>query len=235
MNEDISFNDTSKGFSRRVKVIKFNNEFERGSRNADIERRLLSSKVLQIIAYRAMVAFKNVLRRGDLTLPTSVKEATDAYLAENDPIGEFVKWFMSNEYHLTFILATEFYEKFKEWCKSNCLSGLNISDKSFRTGIKSHKFSFASGTQAGVEDTYVYAPDYIEGDMLNPNIAWYDCVNCYNCGNPDFNCIGCLKKILFNIKDDVIDVPKLLQDFWDNLPDKDKLRIPKSEFNFDIE
>lgn len=206
-----------------------------GSRNVDIERRLLSDEVLQIIAYRAMVAFKSVLQHGDLTLPTSVKEATDAYLAENDPIGEFVKWFMSNEYHLTYILATEFYEKFKEWCKSNCLSGLNISDKSFRTGIKSHKFSFASGTQAGVEDTYVYAPDYVEGDMLNPNIAWYDCVNCYNCGNSVSNCMGCLKRTLFNIKDDVIDVPKLLQEFWYNLPDKDKLRIPKSEFEFDIE
>ena len=55
-----------------------------GSRNADIERRLLSAEVLQIIAYRAMVAFKSVLLRGDLTLPASVKQATDAYLAEND-------------------------------------------------------------------------------------------------------------------------------------------------------
>lgn len=224
-----------KGSLVGLRLLSLIMNLKHGSRNADIERRLLSDEVLQIIAYRAMLAFKSVLQHGDLTLPTSVKEATDAYLAENDPIGEFVKWYMAEDYHLTYMLATEFYEKFKTWCKSNYLSGLNISDKDFRKGIIQHKFSFTSGSKAGVEDVYVYTPDYVKGGEFNPNIAWYDCAYCSHCGNSAFECMGCIKKQLFDMKDDVIDVPKLLQEFWDHLPDKDKLRIPKSEFKFDIE
>lgn len=224
-----------KVFLVELRLLSLIMSLKHGSRNADIERRLLSDEVLQIIAYRAMVAFKSVLLRGDLTLPSSVKQATNAYLAENDPIGEFVKWYMAEDYHLTYMLATEFYEKFRQWCISNCLSGLNITDKDFRKGIIQHKFSFASGSKAGIEDVYVYTPDYVEGSEFNPNIAWYDCTYCSHCGNLDMGCMGCIKKQLFDMKDDALDIPKLLQEFWDNYPDKDKLRIPKSEFDFDID
>lgn len=229
MNEDLSFNDTSKGFSRRVKVIPFNNEFTGASCDANIECRLLSPDVLQVIAYRAMVAFKEKLHCNDLTLPSVVDVATKKYLAENDPIGEFVKWYMSNDYHLTYMLATEFYDKFKSWCVSNCLSGLNITDNLFRKGIRNHKFTFDVGVDT--EDIYVYTPDYAEGVVINPAIPWHDCAYCSHCGN-SMECTGCIKKDLL---DTYRDIPALLQKFWDELPAdvKSKYDVPKSGFVFE--
>lgn len=238
MNEDLTFNDNTKGFSRRVRVIPFNNEFTGATRDTNIERRLLSPEILQIIAYRAIVAFKKRLDGGydDLTSPSSVKIATDRYLAENDPIGEFAKWYMENNYHSTYMLATEFYDKFKSWCVSNCLSGLNITDNLFRKGIRNHKFTFDVGVEAGTEDIYVYAPDYIEGGEINPNIKFYDCSNCAYCGMGT-ECLHCIKKDLFDTKDTTLNVPELLQMFYDNLPDevKDKLSVPKSGALFDFD
>lgn len=232
MNEDLTFNDSTKGFSRRVRVIPFNNEFIGANRDINIERRLLSPEILQIIAYRAMVAFKKRLDSGynDLTYPSSVDVATKRYLAENDPIGEFVKWYMSNDYHLTYMLATDFYEKFKGWCVSNCISGLNITDNLFRKGIRNHKFSFAAG--ADTEDVYVYTPDYAEGSKLSVNIPWYDCAHCSHCGNSAFECFGCVKKDLF---DTHRDIPALLEKFWDELPAdvKKKYDVPKFGFVFE--
>lgn len=230
MNEDLTFNDNTKGFSRRVRVIPFNNEFIGANCDTSIERRLLSKEILQIIAYRAMVAFKKRLdgNYNDLTLPSSVDVATKKYLAENNPVGEFAKWYMSNDYHLTYMLATELYDKFNQWCKSNCLSGLNITDNAFRKGIRSHGFVFDT---AGAEDVYVYAPDYVEGNKFSVNIPWYDCAYCSHCSNSDFGCEGCIKKDLFDYS---MDIPALLQEFWDNYPDKDKLSVSKSEFPFMI-
>lgn len=93
MNKPISFNDTTNGFARRVRVIPFRNKFKV---DTAFERRLLSPEILQIIAYRAIVAFKKVLQRGNLTYPSCVKSATDKYLSDNNPIGNFSKWFMNN-------------------------------------------------------------------------------------------------------------------------------------------
>ena len=234
MNEDLTFNDTTKGFSRRVKVIPFNNEFIGANRDADIERRLLSKEVLQIIAYRAIVAFKKRLDGGynDLTLPSSVDVATKKYLAENNPIGEFAKWYMENHYHSTCMLATEFYDTFKKWCVSNCLSGLNITDNLFRKGIRNYKFTFDIGSQSGTEDVCVYTPDYVaDNDNLNPNIKFYDCSNCAYCGMGT-ECLHCIKKDLFDTKDTTLNVPELLEMFYNELPDdvKDKLSVSKSGF-----
>lgn len=239
MNEDLSFADNSKGFSRRVRVIPFEGTFEAGNRDVHIERRLLSKEVLQIIAYRAIVAFKERLNSGDddLTSPASVKIATDRYLAKNDPIGEFVKWYMEYNYHSTCLLATEMYDKFVTWCKSCCLSGLNIPDNKFRTALEHRGFVFEAGEEAGTEDVYVYTPDYVEDNFnLSPNIKFYDCSNCAYCGIGT-ECLHCIKKDLFDTKDTTLNVPELLQMFYDSLPDevKDKLSVPKSGFILDFE
>lgn len=239
MNEDLTFNDNTKGFSRRVRVIPFNNEFTGASRDTNIERRLLSPEILQIIAHRAIVAFKKRLDGGynDLTYPASVKKATDRYLAKNDPIGEFVKWYMEYNYHSTCLLATEMYEKFDNWCKSSCLSGLKISDDKLRTSLEHRGFVFEVGEEAGTEDVYVYTPDYVEDNFnLSPNITFYDCSNCAYCGIGT-ECLHCIKKDLFDTKDTTLNVPELLQMFYNDLPDevKDKLSVPKSGFILDFE
>lgn len=232
MNEELSFADNTKGFSRRVRVIPFEGTFEAGNRDVHIERRLLSKPVLQIIAYRAMVAFKKRLDGDydDLTLPSSVDVATQRYLAKNDPIGEFAKWLLADVYHLTYMLATELYDKFGNWCKSRCLSGLNIPDNKLRTSLEHRGFVFAPGATAGVDDIYVYAPDYVEGGVYNPNIEWHDCSNCTYCGSGS-ECLNCIKTQIFDTKDTTVNVRELLQLFYDNLPDdvKDKLSVPKSE------
>jgi hypothetical protein len=178
-----------------------------------------------------MVAFKKILDGGydDLTLPSSVDIATNKYLAENDPISEFVKWYMSNDYHLTYMLATEFYDTFKKWCVSNCLSGLNITDNIFRKRLISHNFTFDIGEEAGVKDTYVYTPDYNECSKLSINIPWHDCAYCSHCGGTMFECSGFIKK---DLVDTYRDIPALLQKFWDELPAdiKSKYDVPKSGF-----
>ena len=163
-----------------------------------------------------------------MTLPTSVDKATKEYLSNNDPIGEFAKWYMSQNYHLTYMLATEFYDKFKNWCVSSCLSGLNITDNKFRNVIRQYGFVFDTGTNVGIEDIYVYSPDYKEDSKYNPNIEFYDCSNCTYCLSND-GCLHCIKKEIFDTKDTTLNVPELLKTFYDSLPDnvKDKFNVSK--------
>lgn len=218
MNEDLSFADNSKGFSRRVRVIPFEGTFEAGNRDVHIERRLLSKEVLQIIAYRAIVAFKERLNSGDddLTSPASVKKATNRYLAKNDPIGEFVKWLLTG-YHQTYMPTTELFDKFDKWCRTSCLSGLNIPDNKFRTALEHRGFVFDIGER--LEDSYVYTPDYEEGSIISPKIPWHDCAYCSQCGDPVLGCTGCIKKELVTADKDV---RGLLDEFWEWLPDEKK-------------
>lgn len=92
--------------------------------------------------------------------------------------------------------------------------------------------SLPLGVQAGIEDVYVYTPDYVKGSLYNPNLDWHDCARCIHCGN-DSECLHCIKRDIL-ASDGGLDVPTMLRQWYNALPEEQKKLLPLPENNFDI-
>ena len=115
MNNIVTFNDTSDGFSRRFKVIPFNHKFVEGeNRNNNMKKMLCSPENLQYICSKAMFYFNQVIERDKFTTPQEVANETRSYLLENNIVEQFVQ-----DVPITREETIEVYAEFKTWCKQN--------------------------------------------------------------------------------------------------------------------
>lgn len=125
VNDDvINFKETSLSILDRFVVIPFNATFttENGNRDIDIAERLCQPKSLQIIATRAVQAFKEVLERGSFTIPQTVQEETDRYFVECCSALEFCKRYPIE----AFIPISQYYEEYCSWTRENNYETVNI-------------------------------------------------------------------------------------------------------------
>ena len=137
INSNLNFYDTTDGLTRRFKVLEFKNKFDGANRDLDIERKLCSPEVMQIIAFRAMQHFGAVLKRGTFTYPKSVKLATEAFMRRNNNVKEFVSLNPIEERIIPRVKKKEYYQEYISWCEdSNSLPvGPNIfNDEMERLG-----------------------------------------------------------------------------------------------------
>lgn len=121
INSNLNFYDTTHGLTRRFKVLEFKNRFDGANRDLDIERKLCSPEVLQVIAFRAMQHFGSVLKRGSFTYPRSVKLATDAFMRKNNNVKEFVDTHLIEEMIFQRVIKKEYYQQYVSWCEDNNL------------------------------------------------------------------------------------------------------------------
>ena len=124
-DEVINFKETSFSILDRFIVIPFNATFttENGNRDIDIGERLCQPKSLQIIATRAVQAFKEVLERGSFTIPQTVQEETDRYFVECCSALEFCKRYPIE----AFIPISQYYEEYCIWTRENNYETINNS------------------------------------------------------------------------------------------------------------
>ncbi len=152
----IDFKETSLAIIDRFVVIPFNATFinKKDNRDIDIVERLCQPKSLQIIATRAVQAFKEVLENGKFTIPQSVKEETTKYFRQcNNAVA-----FCSSYPICTFIAKKQYYSEYSTWCEENNLQALDNSN--FGKVVISFGYMSKKRMFGGVQNTYYVNPRF---------------------------------------------------------------------------
>lgn len=145
VNEVIDFKETGIFITDRFVVIPFCNTFtdDNNNRDINIEDKLCEDKALQIIATRAIEAFKKVLKNGRFTIPPIVEQETKNYFMECNNVAEFCSLYPVK----TIIIKSLYYEEYCKWCKENnrekvCNS--RFGKEVLALGYRSERYSFAN-------------------------------------------------------------------------------------------
>lgn len=114
MNNIVTFDDSSKGFARRFKVIPFNHTFEEQDKKVNMVKILCTPENLKYICSKAMYCFNEVIKRGSFTISEDVEIETKSYLKENSIVKQFIE-----ELNIDGMEANEVQAEFKGFCKDN--------------------------------------------------------------------------------------------------------------------
>lgn len=156
VNEVIDFKETGIFITDRFVVIPFNNTFtdDNNNRNINIGEELCKPLALQIIATRAVQAFKKVLENGRFTIPPIVEQETKNYFMECNNVVEFCNSVPIKE----FVVKAKYYEEYRNWCKLNnreAVSNSKFGKEVLALGYRTERYQF--GTK---RDTYYASPDF---------------------------------------------------------------------------
>ena len=140
VNDVIDFKETKICITDRIVVIPFNSTFIE-NRNINIEYELCQPKALQIIATRAINAFKEVLKNGKFTIPPVVELETNRYFMDCNNVIEFCNLFPIKE----FMVKDRYHKEYCKWCASNNLEAYNnvkFGKEVLNLGYRSERFTF---------------------------------------------------------------------------------------------
>ena len=140
VNDVIDFKETKICITDRIVVIQFNSTFIE-NRNINIEYELCQPKALQIIATRAINAFKEVLKNGKFTIPPVVELETNRYFMDCNNVIEFCNLFPIKE----FMVKDRYHKEYCKWCASNNLEAYNnvkFGKEVLNLGYRSERFTF---------------------------------------------------------------------------------------------
>lgn len=156
VNEVIDFKETGIFITDRFVVIPFNATFtdDNNNRNINIGEELCQPLALQIIATRAVQAFKKVLENGRFTIPDVVERETRNYFLECNNVAEFCGLYPIK----TIIIKSHYYDEYCKWCKENNREKVNNSrfgKEVLAFGYRSERYSFANK-----RDTYYASPTF---------------------------------------------------------------------------
>lgn len=110
--------DKSDGFYRRWLFIPFNAKFTAQDEDYDplIEDRITTDEALSYVLNMAIRGAHRLMRNGGFTEPESVKQALEAYKADNSTV---LSWIEDQELKIDYFLETntmQIYDAFKDWC-----------------------------------------------------------------------------------------------------------------------
>lgn len=156
VNEVIDFKETGIFITDRFVVIPFNNTFTDDNNNRDINigEELCKPLALQIIATRAVQAFKKVLENGKFSIPDVVEQETKNYFMECNNVVEFCNSIPIKE----FVVKAKYYEEYRKWCKLNnreAVSNSKFGKEVIALGYKTERYQF--GTK---RDNYYASPNF---------------------------------------------------------------------------
>lgn len=114
-NQRPSIRGQDKGIWRRVLLVPFTQTFDEGAIDRDMRRKLMD-EAPGILNW--MLDGYREWREVGLGVPDAVREATDEYRAETDPVGEFLKaWTV--EAPDQNVQANILYSAFERWCRAS--------------------------------------------------------------------------------------------------------------------
>lgn len=156
VNEVIDFKETGIFITDRFVVIPFNATFTDDNDNRDINigEELCKPLALQIIATRAVQAFKKVLETGRFSIPDIVVQETKNYFMECNNVVEFCNSVPIKE----FVVKAKYYEEYRNWCKLNnreAVSNSKFGKEVIALGYRTERYQF--GTK---RDTYYASPNF---------------------------------------------------------------------------
>ena len=136
--------DKSDGFYRRWLFVPFNAKFSSADPDYDplIEDKITTDTALSYLLNIAIRGAQRLIKRGHFTEPQSVKEALEAYKADN---SNTLSWIEDKDLNIDYILDTptdKLYSDFVDWCKLSGIKSANITGK--KTFYKEiiHKYEF---------------------------------------------------------------------------------------------
>lgn len=154
VNEVIDFKETGLYITDRFIVIPFNATFIGNNRDINIEEKLCRPVALQIIATRAVNAFKEVLRRGEFTIPPIVEQETKKYFLECNNVAEFCELYPIKDV----IRKEAYYKAYSKWCVHNNVESVNnvkFGKEVLALGYRSERYGGKTNRK-----TYYTAPDF---------------------------------------------------------------------------
>lgn len=113
-------NDTTDGLTRRLVIIPLNAVFKKGNPNYDpyISEKLKKQENLEYILYKSVQAINKVLLNKEFTVPEQVKNETDNYVRENNPVAAFL-FDMYEENEIEKVPTTDLFKAFECWATEN--------------------------------------------------------------------------------------------------------------------
>lgn len=113
-------NDTTDGLTRRLVIIPLNAVFKKKNNNYDpfISQKLRKKENLEYVLYKSIQAIYGVLNRKEFTVPKQVKEETETYIRENNPVATFLFEMYTDE-EIAKIPSTELFQSFGSWAADN--------------------------------------------------------------------------------------------------------------------
>lgn len=117
-------NDTTDGLMRRLVIIPLNAVFKKGNANYDpfISEKLKKRENLEYVLYKAVKAINRVLIEKEFTVPKQVKDQTDEYVRENNPVANFL-FELYEDGDISDVACNELYTAFEVWKKENGFRG----------------------------------------------------------------------------------------------------------------
>lgn len=140
VNDVIDFKETKICLTDRLVVVPFNAKFIE-NRDINIEYELCQPIALQIIATRAINAFKEVLKNGKFTIPPVVELETNRYFMDCNNVVDFCNLFPIKEY----MFKDRYHKEYCKWCASNNLEAYNnvkFGKEVLNLGYRSERFTF---------------------------------------------------------------------------------------------
>lgn len=156
VNEVIDFKETGLYITDRLIVIPFNATFtdKNNNRNINIGEELCKPLALQIIATRAIQAFKKVLENGKFTIPPSVEEETKKYFMDCNNVAEFCELFPIKD----IMIKSKYYDEYRKWCNRNnkeAVSNAIFGKRVLALGYRAERYSFGNNRH-----TYYASPNF---------------------------------------------------------------------------
>ncbi len=161
VNEVIDFKETGLYITDRFIVIPFNATFTGNNRDINIGERLCKPIALQIIATRAINAFREVLKRGKFTIPEIVEQETNKYFLECNNVKEFCNTFPID----TIIIKSRYYKEYCKWCSCNnreAVSNSQFGKQVLALGYRAERYSFGNK-----RNTYYASPNFDNSNSSN--------------------------------------------------------------------
>ena len=173
VNEVIDFKETGIFITDRFVVIPFNATFtdDNNNRNINIGEELCKPLALQIIATRAVQAFKKVLENGRFTIPDVVEHETRNYFMECNNVAEFCSIFPLK----TIMIKSQLYNEYCNWCKDNnreAVSNSIFGKEVLALGYRAERYSFGNK-----RNTYYASQDFDNSEckVIYDNYLKYMC------------------------------------------------------------
>lgn len=123
--------DKSDGFYRRWLFIPFNARFKTADEDFDplIEDKITTDEALSYLLNIGIRGAERLIRNGHFTEPNTVKEALEAYKADNSTT---LSWIEDESLEIDYFLdhsTDQLYSEFTDWCKRSGIKSNNITGK----------------------------------------------------------------------------------------------------------
>lgn len=123
--------DKSEGFYRRWLLIPFNARFSSDDEDYDpmIGDKITSDEALSYLLNIGIRGAKRLMKKGYFTEPKSVKDALEAYKADNSTVLSWIDDTELNEDYFLDKPRDVLYSEFADWCKVSGIKSSNVTGK----------------------------------------------------------------------------------------------------------